>query len=137
MGLRTRLASASAVGLLALAGTLGTAGAASAVSPQAPSPARAGSGGVGTQTAGTYYATTWASTNNRTCAYTSCGIRSVLSANVTYVVNCWVYGQTITAEGYTNNIWLQVRYTDNSVGYSSAIYFKGDNRGNLPANANC
>ncbi|MEV0040306.1 hypothetical protein [Streptomyces sp. NPDC050804] len=61
----------------------------------------------------------------------------MLAANTTYVVNCWTYGQTITAEGYTNNIWIQVRYTDNSVGYSSAIYFQGDNRGNLPVSANC
>jgi hypothetical protein len=133
--LKTKLASAAAVGMVALAGTVGAAAPASAA--EAPAPVRAEAADVTIKAPGTYYATTWASVKNRTCAYRSCGERATLAAETTYVVNCWVYGETVRAEGYVNNIWLQVRWTDNSVGYSSAIYFKGDARGNLPASANC
>lgn len=133
MKLKSRLASAAAVGVLAAAGAVATAAPASAAS--APAPVRAGD--LSVKAPGTYSATTWKAVKNRTCAYTTCGVRTTLAAETTYVVNCWVYGETVRAEGYVNNIWLQVRWTDGSVGYSSAIYFKGDARGNLPAGASC
>ncbi|MBA2810282.1 hypothetical protein E0500_023535 [Streptomyces sp. KM273126] len=135
MKLKARLASAAAVGAVVLAGAVATAAPASAA--PVPAPVRAEAGDVTIKAPGTYAATTWAAVTNRTCAYTSCGARTTLAANTTYVVNCWVYGETVRAEGYVNNIWLQVRWTDGSVGYSSAIYFKGDARGNLPAGASC
>lgn len=130
-----KLASTVGVGLLAMGATLGTATTSSAA--PSPRPVSVQAGDVQPYAAGTYYATTWASVANRTCASTNCASRGTLAANTTYVINCWVYGQTVTAEGYTNNVWLQVRWTDWSVGYSSAIYFKGDKYGNLPLSAQC
>jgi hypothetical protein len=93
--------------------------------------------GVAAASPGTYYATPYQNNNNRTCQYTSCAIRSVLDANVAYLANCWTYGQTISDNGYVNDIWIQIRYTDGSVGYSSAVYMKGDERANLPQWASC
>jgi hypothetical protein len=93
--------------------------------------------GVAAASPGTYYATPYQNNNNRTCPYTSCGIRSVLQANVAYLANCWTYGQTISDNGYVNDIWIQIRYTDGSIGYSSAVYMKGDERANLPQWASC
>lgn len=45
---------------------------------------------------------------------------------------CWTYGETITDNGYTNNIWVQLLE-----GYVSAVYLKGDERGGLPVSAKC
>ncbi|MFJ5262389.1 SH3 domain-containing protein [Streptomyces sp. NPDC088387] len=45
---------------------------------------------------------------------------------------CWVTGQTITDNGYTNNVWVKL-----VEGYVSAVYLKGDKYGDLPASARC
>ncbi|MFF5547641.1 SH3 domain-containing protein [Streptomyces olivaceoviridis] len=57
---------------------------------------------------------------------------ATLTAGRTYRAYCWTHGQTITDNGYTNDIWIG--FAD---GYSSAVYFKGDAYANLPASAQC
>ncbi|MCX5190295.1 SH3 domain-containing protein [Streptomyces sp. NBC_00268] len=57
---------------------------------------------------------------------------ATLTAGRSYTAYCWTHGQTITDHGYTNDIWIG--FAD---GFSSAVYFKGDQYANLPATAQC
>ncbi|MER5410781.1 SH3 domain-containing protein [Streptomyces sp. NPDC002769] len=57
---------------------------------------------------------------------------ATLTAGRSYQAYCWTHGQTVTDHGYTNDIWIG--FAD---GYSSAVYFKGDQYANLPASAEC
>ncbi|WP_405827682.1 SH3 domain-containing protein [Streptomyces sp. NBC_01176] len=57
---------------------------------------------------------------------------ATLTAGQSYQAYCWTHGQTVTDHGYTNDIWIG--FAD---GYSSAVYFKGDQYANLPASAEC
>jgi uncharacterized protein YraI len=57
---------------------------------------------------------------------------TTLTAGRSYTAYCWTHGQTITDHGYTNDIWIG--FAD---GFSSAVYFKGDQYANLPATAQC
>ncbi|MFE3408932.1 SH3 domain-containing protein [Streptomyces mirabilis] len=57
---------------------------------------------------------------------------ATLTAGQSYTAYCWTHGQTITDHGYTNDIWIG--FAD---GFSSAVYFKGDQYVNLPASAQC
>ncbi|WP_393072791.1 SH3 domain-containing protein [Streptomyces sp. LN704] len=57
---------------------------------------------------------------------------ATLTAGRSYQAYCWTHGQTVTDHGYTNDIWIG--FAD---GYSSAVYFKGDQYANLPASAQC
>ncbi|MFF9453756.1 SH3 domain-containing protein [Streptomyces flaveolus] len=45
---------------------------------------------------------------------------------------CWTRGETISDNGYTNNVWVKL-----VEGYVSAVYLKGDQYGDLPASATC
>ncbi|KOG31434.1 hypothetical protein [Streptomyces resistomycificus] len=45
---------------------------------------------------------------------------------------CWVRGETIRDNGYTNDVWVQLLE-----GYVSAVYLKGNEYGGLPASATC
>ncbi|WP_246112073.1 SH3 domain-containing protein [Streptomyces hawaiiensis] len=60
------------------------------------------------------------------------GYLATLTAGKTYQAYCRTHGQTITDNGYTNDIWIG--FGD---GYSSAVYFKGDRYGNLPSSDQC
>lgn len=74
--------------------------------------------------------------------YTGVNVRSLpkknsaylatLTAGRAYQAYCWTRGETITDNGYTNDIWIG--FAD---GFSSAVYFKGDQYANLPASAVC
>ncbi|MFE5081089.1 SH3 domain-containing protein [Streptomyces mirabilis] len=57
---------------------------------------------------------------------------ATLTAGQSYTAYCWTHGQTVTDHGYTNDIWIG--FAD---GFSSAVYFKGDQYANLPATAQC
>ncbi|MFD9098326.1 SH3 domain-containing protein [Streptomyces collinus] len=57
---------------------------------------------------------------------------ATLTAGRSYQAYCWTHGQTITDNGYTNDIWIG--FAD---GYSSAVYFKGDAYADLPVSAQC
>jgi uncharacterized protein YraI len=57
---------------------------------------------------------------------------ATLTAGQSYTAYCWTHGQTITDNGYTNDIWIG--FAD---GFSSAVYFKGNKYANLPVSAEC
>nr|BFD87607.1 hypothetical protein StreXyl84_70080 [Streptomyces sp. Xyl84] len=57
---------------------------------------------------------------------------ATLTAGRTYTAYCWTRGDTVTDHGITNDIWIG--FAD---GYSSAVYFKGDEYANLPVSARC
>ncbi|MFI6943296.1 hypothetical protein ACIBI4_28865 [Streptomyces sp. NPDC050418] len=55
-----------------------------------------------------------------------------LRKNVSTTAKCWAPGRVVEAEGTKNHIWLRV-----GKGWASAIYFKGNEYGNLPKSAKC
>ncbi len=83
-------------------------------------------GGPGNETV-----TAWAEANVRSCTSTSCRVVSKVYANETYPANCWKVGQTVTAEGITNDKWVELPLQAGGVGYVSAIYLKGDTTGGV------
>ncbi|WP_063785356.1 M23 family metallopeptidase [Streptomyces resistomycificus] len=84
-------------------------------------------GGNGGQTT----VTAWAEANVRSCAATNCGAVSKVYPNESYPANCWTTGQLVSAEGYTNDKWIELPLRAGGVGYVSAIYLKGDDKGNV------
>lgn len=82
---------------------------------------------------------------HRVCAYQRANVRSRPTTNaqiLSYVVagecypaNCWTHGQTITDNGVTNDIWVQLPLRAGGVGYVSAVYLNGDEHGGLPESA--
>ncbi|WP_282701345.1 SH3 domain-containing protein [Streptomyces sp. CC219B] len=88
-------------------------------------PADGGGGGQTTVTA-------WAEANVRSCAaVTNCDIVSKVYPNESYPANCWKTGQSITAEGYTSDKWIELPLRAGGVGYVSGIYLKGDETGGV------
>jgi hypothetical protein len=76
--------------------------------------------------------TAWAEANVRACAgVTGCDPVSKVYPGETYPANCWKTGERISAEGYTNDKWVQLPLRAGGVGYVSAIYLKGDDKGNV------
>ncbi len=86
-----------------------------------------GGGGGGGQTT----VTAWAEANVRSCASTACGAVSKVYPNQTYPANCWVKGQLVHAEGYSNDKWVQLPLRAGGAGYVSAIYLKGGETGGV------
>ncbi|MGX9890457.1 peptidoglycan DD-metalloendopeptidase family protein [Streptomyces sp. NPDC002276] len=84
-----------------------------------------GGGGQGTSV------TAWAQANVRSCAATSCGVVSTVYPNESYPANCWKTGQLVTAEGYSNDKWIELPLNAGGVGYVSAIYLKGDDKADV------
>jgi alkylated DNA nucleotide flippase Atl1 len=89
-------------------------------------PCTPGAGGGGQTTV-----TAWAQANVRSCAATTCGAVSTVYPNESYPANCWTTGELVSAEGYTNDKWIELPLRAGGVGYVSAIYLKGDDRGNV------
>ncbi|NBM20904.1 hypothetical protein GUY61_36425 [Streptomyces sp. GC420] len=56
---------------------------------------------------------------------------SSVAAGESYPANCWVTGQLVTAEGYTNDKWVQLPLRAGGVGYVSAIFLRGNETGNV------
>ncbi|MFF2993439.1 SH3 domain-containing protein [Streptomyces sp. NPDC057950] len=84
-----------------------------------------GSGGGGVTV------TAWADANVRSCASTSCAIVSRVYAGQSYPAQCWVAGQTVTAEGITSDKWVLLPLNAGGNGYVSGIYLKGDETGGV------
>ncbi|WP_329274519.1 SH3 domain-containing protein [Streptomyces sp. NBC_01451] len=85
-----------------------------------------GGGGGGSTTV-----TAWTEANVRACASTSCEIRSKVVAGETYPADCWVVGQSVTAEGVTNDKWVRLPLNAGGVGYVSGIFLKGNETGGV------
>ena len=75
--------------------------------------------------------------NVRRSPTTDAEILSYVVAGECYPARCWTHGQTITDNGVTNDVWVQLQLRAGSVGYVSAVYLKGDERGDLPKSAQC
>ncbi|NUT50080.1 MAG: hypothetical protein HOV94_22635 [Saccharothrix sp.] len=86
-----------------------------------------------------YSATAWHDVNVRICPSTAClpAAGGQILAGTTVGVYCWVHGQWVTDYGYTNDVWLNVGRQDGGTQWSSAVYFVGDEYGNLPVEAEC
>lgn len=81
--------------------------------------------------------TTWAEVNVRTCEATSCPIAWTLPPETTTIGLCWTRGETVHAYGIYNNIWIKVSAMDGGRYMASAIFFKGNERANLPYENDC
>ncbi|WP_156213454.1 hypothetical protein [Lentzea aerocolonigenes] len=81
--------------------------------------------------------TTWADVNVRTCEATSCPIAWTLPPETSTIGICWTRGETVHAYGIYNNIWIKVSSMDGGRYMASAIFFKGNERANLPYENDC
>ncbi|MEV6353584.1 SH3 domain-containing protein [Streptomyces hydrogenans] len=134
--LQSATVAALATGALALTGVLGTAGAAGAAPAKTADTARAAfSDPTGPPVYGSRKV--WKTVNHRLYADGDSRLLGKLYAGVYYSVSCWKYGESVTAEGTTNNVWILARNGSGVWGYSSAIYFSGDKYANLPSTAKC
>ncbi|NEC86151.1 SH3 domain-containing protein [Streptomyces sp. SID12501] len=70
--------------------------------------------------------------NIRSGPWRSEGIVGTAPANEPRGAYCWTTGETITDNGYSNNVWVKL-----VEGYVSALYLKGNEYGDLPASAVC
>ncbi|RKT55236.1 SH3 domain-containing protein [Saccharothrix australiensis] len=84
-----------------------------------------------------YPVTAWHDVNVRSCEATSCPVIGRIAAGATVTAYCWTYGEPITDAGLTNDIWLVLSRQDGGRRLASALYFTGDQRANLPYEANC
>ncbi|MCX5559267.1 M23 family metallopeptidase [Streptomyces sp. NBC_00038] len=91
-------------------------------------PCTPGGGGGG---GGSATVTAWAEANVRSCASTSCEAKSKVYPGESYPAECWVVGQSVTAEGVTNDKWVRLPLNAGGVGYVSGIYLKGDETGGV------
>jgi hypothetical protein len=82
--------------------------------------------------------TTWADAEVRTCEALSCPVHHVIPAGENVVAICWTRGQMVYDHGIANNIWIMVGLNTRGDRYlASAIYFKGNERGNVPYEQDC
>ncbi|MFI6094286.1 SH3 domain-containing protein [Lentzea sp. NPDC051213] len=81
--------------------------------------------------------TAWADVNIRECPATSCKVFGVIKAGETVDAFCWTHGERIFDYGLVNEYWLMVSRQDGGRYLSSALYFKGDQRANLPIENYC
>ncbi|MFF1506172.1 SH3 domain-containing protein [Streptomyces sp. NPDC058326] len=137
--LKTRAAVAATTGALALAGILGTAGTASAAPAAAASAQRTEvtEAGDAQATLALYNRKVWKTVNHRAAPDGDSTLIGRLYAGTYYTVSCWRYGETVTAEGTTNNVWIFSKNGSGRWGYASAIYFSGNKYADLPLTARC
>jgi hypothetical protein len=75
--------------------------------------------------------------NVRNAPSTGSDIVSYVGEGECYPPNCWTHGERITDNRVTNDVWVQLPLRAGGVGYVRAIYLKGDEPGDLPANKHC
>jgi uncharacterized protein YraI len=115
MGLRTKVFATAGAGALTAGLLLGAATGAQAAAAGLP-----------------YAVTAYENVNVRSGPSTSYSISGHVAAGEVRGASCWKHGQTITDNGYTNDVWVRL-----AEGYVSAVYLKGDQYGGLPASATC
>ncbi|QUQ68605.1 hypothetical protein [Kutzneria sp. CA-103260] len=73
------------------------------------------------------------------CAATTCPIDPVdtLKAGDFAYGHCWKHGETVTAYGITNDIWVVISLEDGMPRFVSAVFLKGNKYADLPATAEC
>jgi hypothetical protein len=58
--------------------------------------------------------------------------KSYVIKNAKYRADCWGYGDTITDGGITNDVWVKLKLNSGGHGWVSAVYLKGNERGDVP-----
>ncbi len=82
--------------------------------------------------------TAWHDANVRLgCAGTTCPVERILKAGHSAQGICWRHGETVTAYGITNDIWIVISLEDGGDRNVSAVFLKGDKYANLPLSAKC
>lgn len=81
--------------------------------------------------------TAWADAEVRTCEALSCPVDHVIPAGSSTFGICWTRGQAVYDHGIYNNIWIMVSMKGGDRYLASAIYFKGNERANLPYENDC
>ncbi len=79
--------------------------------------------------------TIWATNVNvRSCASTNCSkVGTLAGGNERVVAFCQKQGQTVTADGITNNWWMNLVADNGNVGWSSNIFIVGGQKiANVP-----
>ena len=73
------------------------------------------------------------------CAATTCPIDPVdtMKAGDWAYGHCWKHGESVTAYGITNDIWVVISLEDGLPRFVSAVFLKGDKYANLPATGEC
>jgi len=138
---RTRMTIARiAAGLALVAATL--LGGAATATAATPAPAAATSANSMKPNDFVDYVKVWAwhDVNARLgCAGTTCPVDKTMSMKAgDYAYgHCWKRGETITAYGITNDIWILISLEDGGARFVSAVFLKGDKYANLPANGEC
>ncbi|MEU6389370.1 SH3 domain-containing protein [Streptomyces sp. NPDC046939] len=116
----------SRTGLVTISAVVGLLIATGGVSQAQPATAAAA------RTAAAYSVVPYENVNVRKLPTKDSAYLATLTAGSTYTAYCWTHGQTIKDHGITNDIWIG--FAD---GYSSAVYFKGNEYANLPQSAQC
>ncbi|MEV0844313.1 SH3 domain-containing protein [Streptomyces sp. NPDC049954] len=57
---------------------------------------------------------------------------SHVNANYSYDALCWLEGDLVTDKGISNRNWVRLQLNSGGIGYVSAIYLKGNDKGNVP-----
>lgn len=57
---------------------------------------------------------------------------SFVNAGFSYTAECWLEGDLVNDQGISNRNWVRLKLNSGGVGYVSAIYLKGDDKGNVP-----
>ncbi|MBB6437923.1 hypothetical protein [Streptomyces candidus] len=129
------MAVAVGAGAMLFVGMLGTVGAAPALA--APQQTHAAPVAEQAQVKATYSRKVWKTVNHRVSAHGDSTLIGKLYANTYYTVSCWRTGESVTAEGTTNNVWIYAKNSNGRWGYASAIYFSGNKYADLPLSARC
>ncbi|MCX3061206.1 SH3 domain-containing protein [Streptomyces beihaiensis] len=57
---------------------------------------------------------------------------SYVNPGYSYTAQCWLEGDLVTDLGITNRNWVRLKLNSGGIGYVSAIYLKGNDKGNVP-----
>lgn len=57
---------------------------------------------------------------------------SYVNANFSYNAECWQEGDLVNDHGISNRNWVKLRLNSGGEGWVSAVYLKGDDKGNVP-----
>ncbi|MFI9380718.1 hypothetical protein [Kutzneria sp. NPDC052558] len=95
---------------------------------------------TGKNPAAATWVTAWHDVNARLgCAATTCPVDKAksLKAGESAPGYCWKHGESVTAYGITNDIWVLISLEDGGRRFASAVFLEGDKYANLPATAEC
>ncbi|MEC4020356.1 SH3 domain-containing protein [Streptomyces sp. H27-D2] len=57
---------------------------------------------------------------------------SVVNKDYSYTGECWLEGDLVRDHGISNRNWVRLKLNSGGTGYVSAIYLKGNDKGNVP-----